>query len=72
MRLRKGEEKMNCKNCKHCKYSEGGNHIGTYTCEHPRNPDSVNHIGGVTRICKTERHSTEMTRKRTPQWCPQE
>ncbi|NDO20337.1 hypothetical protein FMM68_11835 [Lachnospiraceae bacterium MD329] len=63
---------MNCKNCKHCKYSEGGNHIGTYTCEHPRNPDSVNHIGGVTRICKTERHSTEMTRKRTPKWCPQE
>lgn len=61
---------MNCKTCKYCKYGESSSHIGTYICEHPRNPDLQNHIGGVTRICKTERHSTEMTRKRTPKWCP--
>lgn len=62
---------MNCKNCKYCIFCAGNGNLNRYYCEHPKNPDGVNHIASSTLICKTERHSTEMTRKRTPKWCPQ-
>lgn len=62
---------MNCENCKYCIFGEGNGNPSRYYCDHPQNPNLVNHISSGTLICKTKRHSTEMTRKRTPKWCPQ-
>lgn len=61
---------MKCMKCEYCSYYENKSGLNRYYCIHKLNPDLVASKGGVTLICKTERHGNEMTRKRTPKWCP--
>ena len=57
---------MKCVDCDLKKLQErkcGGNR---YYCGHPDAPRQ----NGPALICKTERHSTELTIKTSPRWCP--
>lgn len=57
---------MKCVDCDLKKLQEckcGGNR---YYCGHPDAPRQ----NGPALICKTERHSTELTIKTRPRWCP--
>lgn len=64
------EKSVHCKVCKYCEFEDYKGRPNRYYCVHPLNPSSVNHTAGATIVCKTKRHETEMTIKRTPSWCP--
>ena len=63
---------LKCQNCDQCEFEQSKGRPGRYFCRHRNNPNSVKGTSAYTRICKTERYSTDFTIKRTPKWCPKE
>ena len=57
---------MRCVDCYQKKFEDYNGRPNRYYCEHPDAPRKY----GPALICKTERHSTELTIKTSPRWCP--
>lgn len=58
---------MKCKDCEYKSFLERKCGPNRYYCDHPEAQF------GIIRnalICKTERHSEELTIKTSPKWCP--
>jgi len=58
---------MKCSECNHKIYEPSNGGPNRYYCKHP---EAVREIGSRL-ICRTERHSTVITIKTTPKWCPE-
>lgn len=59
---------MKCRDCNHTKFMKGNGNPNRYYCTHP---EAGKEVGSSARmICRTERHSEEMTTKTSPRWCP--
>jgi hypothetical protein len=58
-----------CKECQNAKMQDMNGRPNRWFCEHPKVRDYVSCPAG-TMICKGERHSTEITIKTSPKWCP--
>lgn len=55
---------MKCKDCEHKKFMEGNGNPNRYYCIHP---EAGKEVGSSARmICRTRRHSEEMTTKTSP------
>lgn len=60
---------MRCAECSCCEFAEdkkGG--VNRYYCTHKTAAGSVN--ASARLITRTKRHSTELTVKKAPRWCP--
>lgn len=55
-----------CAGCKHCQFAPGNGNPNRYYCTHPATTAGM----GARMVCRTERHSTEITIKTSPRWCP--
>ncbi|MHC1722487.1 MAG: hypothetical protein AB9836_04680 [Aminipila sp.] len=59
------EKELECKICEHMNFEDGHGNPNRYYCN-----AASTQCTPFKLICKTERHSTEFTIKRTPKWCP--
>ena len=57
---------MKCVDCELKEFQECNGRSNRYYCIHQDAPRQ----NGPALICKTERHSTELTIKTSPRWCP--
>lgn len=57
---------MKCKDCDLKVFEKGNGQPNRYYCQHPKAIADV----GSRMICRTERHSEELTIKTAPKWCP--
>lgn len=61
---------MKCKDCGQKKYYPGNGNPGRYYCEHPEARYAKSECEPTPMICRTGRHSDEITIKTSPKWCP--
>ena len=61
---------MKCKDCDHKKFWSNKGGPGRYYCEHPDARFARSECEPTPMICRTERHSDELTIKTSPKWCP--
>lgn len=61
---------MKCKDCDYKKYWEHKGGPGRYYCEHPDARFAKSECEPTPMICRTKRHSDEITIKTAPKWCP--
>ena len=61
---------MKCKDCgyKRLYVVKGG--INRFYCEHPDARFARSECESTPMICRTKRHSKELTIKTAPKWCP--
>lgn len=57
---------MNCKDCNYKVFEKSNGSPNRYYCKHPEALKGV----GARLICRTKRHSEEVTIKTAPRWCP--
>lgn len=61
---------MNCINCHHKEFTPGNGNPGRYYCKNPKARFARSECEPVPMICRTKRHSAELTIKTSPKWCP--
>ena len=61
---------MKCKDCGHKIYVPGKGNPNRYYCHHPEARFARSECEPTPMICRTERHSDELTIKTSPKWCP--
>ncbi len=59
---------MKCSECSYRTFAETKGGVNRHYCDHPTAAASVNATARL--ICRTKRHSKEMTIKNAPRWCP--
>lgn len=59
-----------CKECNFKSFYSGNGGLNRYYCEHPDGRFARSECEPTPLICRTERHSSEMTIKTAPKWCP--
>lgn len=55
-----------CAGCRRCRFEDCNGSPNRYYCVHP----AVMAGMGNRMVCRTERHSTAITIKTSPRWCP--
>ena len=58
-----------CSKCEDAKFQDMNGRPNRWYCEHPEVRKYVS-CPANTLICKTERHTKEITIKTSPRWCP--
>ncbi len=58
-----------CSKCENAKFQDMNGRPNCWYCEHPEVRKYVS-CPANTLICKTERHTKEITIKTSPRWCP--
>lgn len=61
---------MKCKDCEYKSFLERKCGPNRYYCKHPEARFARSECEPTPLICKTERHSEELTIKTSPRWCP--
>ena len=61
---------MKCKDCTYKDFLEHKDGPGCYYCKHPKARFARSECEPTPMICKTKRHSDELTIKTSPKWCP--
>ena len=61
---------QNCKDCEHKTYGSIKGSSGRYYCKHPEARFVRSECEPTPMICRTGRHSDEITIKTSPKWCP--
>lgn len=56
---------LKCISCEHRSFMQGNGNPSRHYCELANTSCEPRRM-----ICRTERHETDMTIKRTPRWCP--
>lgn len=61
---------MNCIDCDYKEYTPGNGNPGRYYCKHPKARFAISECEPTPMICRTKRHSSELSIKSSPKWCP--
>lgn len=61
---------MKCKDCTYKLFSENKSGPSRYYCKHPKARFVRSECEPTPMICRTKRHSDEITIKTSPKWCP--
>lgn len=61
---------VRCSECEHKELLERNGGANRYYCVHPKAQFVRSECEPTPMICRTVRHSTEMTVKTSPAWCP--
>lgn len=61
---------MKCVDCDYKKLEKGNGSPNRYYCTNPDARFARSKCEPTPLICKTERHSVELTIKKAPKWCP--
>lgn len=61
---------IRCSECDQKEFAKGNGTPNRYYCIHPKAQFARSECEPTPMICRTERHSKELTIKTSPKWCP--